>query len=334
MARSDSDRGWVDETAPIPEDIGTGHEARAPWTIPLDGWKAIAGRVWTTVTAGDLWITCGCVGFFGFLSLFPILAVLVLIYGLLFDPEQIATQLEALRPLMPPGVYDVLGQRLAALSAQTAGGLTLGLAISTLIAMWTGTRGVNAVIDLLNLSYHEPMPRSFFRRLLLAIGMTMSGLVGLIVVLLTVAALPLVLGQLPIDAETERLALWGRWPVLAGFVFTALAVLYRRGANRRPAKWRWLVPGAALTTVLWIALSLAFSAFVENSDFYGATFGTLSVAAVLMLWIYYSALAIGLGGILNAEIELQTRRDSTRGRTRPRGRRGATVADQLPPKPD
>jgi membrane protein len=333
MTRREDDHSssWVPENAPVDAPIGTGHEARSPLSIPGEGWISIARRVGQAVAGGDLWINCGCIGFFGFLSLFPALIFLVLIYGLLFDPTQIQGQLEALRPLMPPGVFDLLSERLGDVAARTSGGLTVGLLISVAVTAWTGTRGVNAVINLLNLSYHEPEARGFFRRLGLAIVATLGALTGLIVVLLTVAALPLVLARLPIEAGTERLTLWARWPILAVFVFVGLMLLYRRGANRRPAKWRWLVPGAALTTLLWIAISLAFSAFVESSEFYGVTFGTLSVAAVLMLWIYYSALAIGIGAILNAEIELQTRRDSTRGAPRPRGRRGAIVADRLPP---
>jgi membrane protein len=231
---------------------------------------------------------------------------------------------------MPEGVFDLLAERLATLTANSTQNLTLGLAVSTAIAMWTGSRGVNAVIDLLNLSYHEAVPRSFFRRFAAALGMTIGALIGLIVILLTVAALPLVLQNLPIDAEVERLTLWARWPILGAFIFAGILLLYRFGPNRRPAKWRWLIPGALTTTLLWIALSAAFSAYVERSDFYGATFGTVSVAAVLMLWIYYSALVVGIGAIINAEIEVQTRKDSTRGRSRERGQRGAIVADRLP----
>ncbi|UWQ20645.1 YihY/virulence factor BrkB family protein [Jannaschia sp. W003] len=334
MSQTDDDvPALSEETAPTAEDPGTGHDASTPAAIPATGWREIAGRVWIDIVDGKLWTNCGCVGFFGFLSIFPVLAIFVLLYGLLFDAAEIDSQLGALEPIMPGGVYELLVNRLAALARNDAQSLTVGLLFSLAVAMWTGTRGTNAVIDLLNLTYHEEEPRSFLRRFGLAVGMTMFSMIGLTVVLLTVAALPLVLSELPIGSGTERLTLWLRWPILAVFVFAGLALLYRRAPNRRPAKWRWLMPGALLSTLLWIGLSVAFSAYVEWSDFYGATFGTLSVAAVLMLWIYYSALAIAVGGIVNAEIELQTRRDSTRGRDRPRGLRGAVVADRLPPPP-
>ncbi|MBM2577275.1 YihY/virulence factor BrkB family protein [Jannaschia sp. Os4] len=315
---------------PTADDPGTGHEADDPTGIPPAGWRRILHRVWLALTGGQMWTYCGCVGFFGFLSLFPVLAITVLVYGLLFDGAQIDAQLVALQGLMPAGVFELLGERLETLAANSASGLTLGLAVSTGVAFWTGSRGLNAVIDLLNLAYHEHVPRGFLRRLALAIGMTAGALVGLAVTLLAVAALPVIVERMGLGLGAERATLWGRWPALALFVFGGLALLYRHGPNRRPAKWRWLWPGALLATVLWLALSVAFSAYVEMTEFYGSTFGALATAAVLMLWIYYSALAVGLGAVVNAEIEVQTRRDSTRGRDRPRGARGATVADRLP----
>ena len=320
----------VPELMPTRYDHGTGHDAAAPTAIPTAGWRRIAGRVWTALLSDELWTNCGCVGFFGFLSLFPILAVFVLVYGLAFDPSQIDGQIEVLRPLLPAEVYELLADRLRTLTANTDGSLTLGLVLSTGVALWSGSRGVNALLILLNLAYHETTPRSFLGRAAMAVGMTAGALIGLVVALFTVAALPLFLSRLPLGAEMERLALWARWPVLATFVFGGILMLYRYGPNRRPAKLRWLMPGAALATLLWIALSFAFSAYVELTDLYGSTFGTLAVAAVLMLWIYYSGLVIGLGAVLNAEVEVQTRLDSTRGPDRPRGQRGAVVADRLP----
>ena len=315
---------------PVAHDPGTGHDADDPTAIPVPGWRHIAARVWEAVTGGAIWTYCGCVGFFGFLSLFPVLGITVLVYGLLFDGAAIDAQLTALAGLMPTGVFDLLSERLETLTANSASDLTLGLALTVAVALWTGSRGLNAVIDLLNLAYHEAEPRGFVRRLALAIGMTAGALSGLVVTLLAVAALPVVVERMGLGLGAERATLWGRWPALALFVFGGLVLLYRYGPNRRPAKWRWLWPGALTATVLWLALSLAFSAYVEATEFYGSTFGALATAAVLMLWIYYSALAVGLGAVVNAEIEVQTRRDSTRGPDRPRGRRGAVVADRLP----
>jgi membrane protein len=309
----------------------TGDPARSPPEIPAPGWWRITLRVWQAVTGNALWIHCGCVGFFGFLSVFPILGIFVLLYGILFDPTAMAAQIEPLRPVVPAEVFQLINVRLSELTGNETGELTLGLAITLGVASWTGSRGTNAMIDLLNLAYHEEVPRSFVRRLALAVGLTVGGLVAVIVILFTVAAIPLLARALPVPELAQAIAIWGRWPVLAVIIFLGLLLLYRFAPNRRYARWRWLLPGAALASALWMLLSFAFSFYVERFDVYGATFGTLSVAAVMMLWIYYSALVIGLGAIVNAETELQTRYDSTVGPDRPLGKRGAVVADNLPP---
>ena len=314
-----------------PDDL-TGDVAYAPPDIPRAGWLKIARRVGLALMGDALWANCASVGFFGFLSIFPILAIFVLIYGLAFDPSAIDSQMLAVEPFVPEMVYALLQDRLHDLAANSTEDLTLGLAISTIIALWTGSRGTNAMIDLLNVAYHEAPTRTFLRRAVTAIALTISGLIGLIVILFTVAAIPLITGFLPVPYLAEKIALWGRWPVLLVMIFGGLMFLYRYAPNRRDARWRWLLPGGVLATVLWMLLSLLFSVYVERFNDYGATFGTLSVAAVMMLWVYYSALVIAIGAILNAEIELQTRVDSTVGPERPRGERGAVVADTLPPR--
>ena len=309
----------------------TGDDAAGPTAIPLAGWKHILARVWAALLGNALWANCGCVGFFGFLSIFPILAIFVLVYGLAFDPADIDGQIEQLRPFVPEMVFQLLDTRLRDLTSNSTQDLTLGLVLTVGVAMWTGSRGMNAMIDLLNVTYHEPDVRSFVRRAVTAIALTVLGLLALIVILITVAAIPVLTSNLPFTRLAETIALWGRWPLLAAMIFGGLCFLYRYGPNRRDARWRWVLPGALLGSILWMILSGLFSFYVERINDYGAMFGTLSVAVVMMLWVYYSALVVALGAIVNAEIELQTRVDSTVGPDRPRGQRGAVVADALPP---
>ena len=108
-----------------------------------------------------------------------------------------------------------------------------------------------------------------------------------------------------------------------------LAILYRYAPNRTPAKWYWVTPGSLLATLIWTLASLGFSVYAENFGSYNKTYGTLGGGIVLALWMYLSALAILLGGELNAELEHQTKEDSTIGPPRPMGQREARMADDL-----
>jgi membrane protein len=112
-------------------------------------------------------------------------------------------------------------------------------------------------------------------------------------------------------------------------VTLGLSVLYRLGPSRREAKWRWISPGSVMAAVLWLTASALFSLYVGEFATYDATYGPLGAVVVVLMWFYISAFVVVLGAELNAELELQTWRDTTTGPDRPMGRRGAYVADNV-----
>jgi membrane protein len=109
----------------------------------------------------------------------------------------------------------------------------------------------------------------------------------------------------------------------------ALSLLYRFGPSRRRAQWHWVTPGSALATLLWFIASAAFSFYVSHVASYDATYGPLGAVIGVMMWFWVTAYVVLLGAELNAELELQTARDSTLGPPKPLGRRGAFVADHV-----
>ena len=69
--------------------------------------------------------------------------------------------------------------------------------------------------------------------------------------------------------------------------------------------------------------------YISNCANFNKTYGSLGAIAALMFWFYVSAFVVLLGAELNAEMELQTARDTTTGPPRPMGERGAYVADHV-----
>jgi hypothetical protein len=135
--------------------------------------------------------------------------------------------------------------------------------------------------------------------------------------------------KLPFSSEFEFLMRVGRWPFLALLILGLLAVLYRVGPCRSNAKWRWVSVGSVFATVVWLLASAAFSIYVSNFANYDKTYGTLGAVIILLLWLYISFYIILLGAEINAELELQTAVDTTTGRPKPMGKRGAFVADHV-----
>lgn len=95
------------------------------------------------------------------------------------------------------------------------------------------------------------------------------------------------------------------------------------------ARWRWVSWGSATAALLWVGVSMLFSWYVASFDSDNRVYGSLGAGIGFVSWIWISAVVVLLGGELNAETEHQTARDTTEGRPKPLGARGAVVADTV-----
>jgi len=123
------------------------------------------------------------------------------------------------------------------------------------------------------------------------------------------------------------------WAVAGGLACAAIAAMYRYAPSRAHARWRWLSVGSVTATILWLAATIGFGIYAANFAGYDVTYGSLSAVVVLLMWLFVSAYAILIGGLINAEAERQTAIDSTTGPPLPMGERGATVADMSAARP-
>lgn len=264
-------------------------------------WLQALLQTWRTANTSSVWAHCASVGFFGFLSIFPAMAVFVLLYGLAFSPTEMQEQILILRPFIPDTVYEVLNSRLSELVSNTASTLTFSLIISTLLALYAGSKGVKSLIILINLAFHITQERGLIQGTIRAVGLTFGAVVVLIIAISSIAIIPLGAAYFPFPQIAKTIALWSRWPILAGIIFLSFLSLYRLAPNRDAVALKKLMPGAALATVLWILLSVLFSIYVQNFNNYSAEFGALSAAVVIMLWLYYSAFIVAFGAIFNSK---------------------------------
>ncbi|TXD98164.1 YihY/virulence factor BrkB family protein [Psychrobacter frigidicola] len=265
-------------------------------------WQQLVLSTWRETNTSNVWTHCASVGFFGFLSIFPVMAVFVLIYGLAYSPAEMAAQISFLRPFVPVTVYEILDARLSDLISNTTTRLTFSLVVSTSLALYAGSKGIKYLIILINLAFHITQERNFIQGTIRALVLTFAALVVFIIALSSIAAIPLVAGYFPFPQIVKTIALWSRWPILAIIIFVSFLGLYRFAPNRKMVRLKALIPGAALATVLWILLSGLFSLYVQNFNNYSAEFGALSAAVVIMLWLYYSAFIVALGAVFNSEI--------------------------------
>lgn len=306
-----------------------GRDAARPARFAWADWQAIMGRTFAGIGRHHISITAAGVAFFSLLATFPATAALIALYGFVADPTEIAASMATLEPVLPEDVYAIIEGQVSLLAE--AGRTRLGLAslVSLLFALWLARAGVNALIESLNIVYREPDGRNIVVQNLLSMALTLLFIGVAIVALVAVVAVPAVLSFLDLGLLGRLLAQLAPLVVLGIAVVFVIGALYRFGPNRSSARKRWITVGAVVATVGWLLASLALSVYFSRFADFNQTYGSLGAFAGLMLWLYASAFVVLLGAELNAEMELQTRRDTTTGKPRPMGKRGAYVADHV-----
>ena len=323
MREARGQRG-VDET----RERERGRQAESPGQIPAKGWWDIGKRVKREASEDNLSIVAAGVAYYGFLAIFPALAAGILLYGLFADPAVIQHNIASLSAI-PAGVRDMLGQQLTNLSRQSSGSLSVGVAASILLALWSATKGMKALMTSLNIAYDEREQRGFFHRTAVTLLFTV-GMVGFAAfALVLIAVFPTAVDRIGLPDAIAAVIRWARWPILAGAVLLGLALLYRYGPSRQRAQWRWVSWGSAIASAVWLAASAGFSYYASNFGSYNKTYGSVAAIVILLTWFLLSAYVVILGAELNGEMEHQTAKDTTTGPPKPLGGRGAHYADTV-----
>jgi membrane protein len=312
---------------PARDSTRIGRDALRPTAIPWQGWRQILIRVYQSLMRDNVTVIAAGVAFWAILAVFPGVAAIISAYGLLADPAQARADLEGFATLMPPQARQVLFAQVDAIVGRSPQALSAGALVSLFLTIWSAKKGIMALMAAINIAYGEEERRSLVRAHLIALALTAAGVLFMVFTLVLVAGVPLVLGFLPLRDLTAQVWLLLRWPVLAALAVLAIALFYRHAPSRRQARMRWVSWGAVVATLLWLAASAGLSFYVQSFGTFNETYGTLGAVVVLLVWLFLSALALLIGAQLNAEIEHQTNRNSTVGRWRPMGKRGAHVAD-------
>ena len=240
--------------------------------------------------------------FFMLLSLPPL--VLGLFGGLgylggLIGPENVNSVVESIREyasrfltedsiteLLIPTVQDVLARGRPEL-----------VSVGFLLTLWSGSRALNVFIDTVSIMYGQKDVRGIIRLRVLSLGLYVaSTAAGIVLLPLVLLGPQLVSGWLPDQLAFLR---YLYWPAVLGFSVVALTTLYHVSTPRRGAWWR-NTPGSLLALAIWLASSLVVRLSLEASLGGTTIYGPLTAPIVLLIWLYFLAIAILIGAGLNA----------------------------------
>jgi membrane protein len=321
-ASTTSGEDWTSEE-------GRGRRARRVRDIPFAGWKDILWRTKGEISNDRVSLVAAGVTFYLLLAIFPALAALISIYGVVADPATIQQHVSALSGLMPAGAVEIVQGQVQRLSSQSGTALGFGFFLGLAIALWSANKGMQALFQGMNVAYDEEEKRGFIWLNLVTLGSTLGAIVILALFMVAVAVVPVLIQALGLGQWLEWLIRLARWPILLVVAAIAIAALNRYGPSRRRARWRWLSWGSGVTAIVWLVASIAFSWYLSNFANYNETYGSLGAAIGFLMWLWVSVFVLLAGAELNSEIEHQTAEDSTVGRDRPLGQRGARMADTV-----
>lgn len=316
-------------TPPLSERF-PGAKAHQPTGIPPRGWRQVAKRVWEETQLDQIPLLAAGVAFWGFISLFPALIAAISVYGLVADPATVTRQAEAVTDALPADAASLVVDQMRSISTQSDDALSFGLLTSLLLALWTTSAAVSNLISAVNVAYDEEETRSWPRRKGLALLLSLGAIAFVVISVGLIAVTPVLLDTFITEGGTRALLEVGRWVGLVLAVIGGLTVLYKVAPDRDNPRLSWVSVGSLLATAVWLLASFGFSLYVDTFGRYAKTYGALAGVAVLMLWLWITALIVLVGAEINAEAEQQTIRDSTVGEPQPMGERGAVKADTWP----
>ena len=274
-----------------------------PSHIPLYGWWGVLWCSAWRMSEDRLFGETAAVAFYSLLAVFPALAALISLFGLVADPAAVADRLRTLAATLPAGAAEMVSDELRSVAARTGGHLGLGAGLAA-AALWSAMAAAGQLFGALNIIYCEQESRSFLRFNLTSLLFAFGAAVFILLSLGALAAVPMMTGTLfGAGTREDQLLRLLHWPVLLVAVSAVLACTYRYGPSRAPPNWRWVSWGGAVGAVTWLLGSAAISWYFEHIGNYGWLYGSLGTVLGFMTWAWFSSAAVLFGATLNAEIE-------------------------------
>jgi membrane protein len=276
------------------------------WPAPSEYWDLLV-RTWREAGEDNVGFLAAGVAFYAFLAFVPLLASVVLVYGLVADPPTVAEHIGKLFASLPRDAAALIADQLKSLTAspKTAAGLSLAVALG--LAIYGASKGASGIVTALNIAYEVKETRSFVRTIALSLAMTVGGLLVMLLAAAVIGLTAAVEKLLPgAPGLVHFLVQLVSWLVAAAVVSLVLALAYRYAPNRPGAAWRWITPGSAAASLVWLLASLGFGLYVSHFGNYNATYGSLGGVVVFLTWLYLSAYILLMGGELNSELEKES----------------------------
>ncbi len=248
--------------------------------------------------------------YYAFLTIPAALLVAVGGFGLLAGPHAVSTLVGKLNGVMPAQATSLIKGSLTNVTQHRGTGLTV-LVVGLVLALWTLSGAMQALMWALNTVYGRDESRGFVRRRVIAFGMVGFAFLGFALALGVLVLGPHLstwIGD-AIGARSVVKPVWyvAEWPVLiAGLLVTFAGLMYLGpDLDVKQRSWRLVSLGSVLAIVIWLVASAAFAFYASSFGSYNKAWGSLAAVAITLTWLWLSNCALLLGAEIDAAAERQ-----------------------------
>ncbi|RNL73599.1 YihY family inner membrane protein [Streptomyces sp. I6] len=278
-----------------------------PTDLPRKSWAAVLRGTVREFREDGLGDRAAALTYYGILSLFPALLLLVALLGA--AGERLTTgMLDMVRQLAPGPARDILTGAVQQLQGRTGLGSAMAV-IGLALALWAASGYVAAFIRASNTVYDMPEGRPLWKIAPLRLALTAV----LLVLTVLSAAIVVFTGGLArrtgeaLGIEQTIVTVWSiaKWPVLVVLVTLMIGLLYWAAPNARGRGFTWVTPGSALAVLIWVVASAGFAFYASRFGSYQKIYGTLAGVIIFLVWLWITNLAVLLGLEFDAELSRQ-----------------------------
>lgn len=259
------------------------------------------------VKRDDIFALASQLAYYLVLSFFPFLVFLVTLIGFIkLNSNEV---LDGLQRMLPTAVFELTSTTIEEIITSQHTGL---LGVSVILTIWSASSAFRAVTKGVNKAYNIQENRSFIKR-------AMIGMISVIALALAIIStlVMLVFGGLIGQFLNKYLPfayvvdfIWNilRYAIVIIMMILIFAMIYKLTPAKR-IKFKNVLPGAIVSTIGWLIVSLGFSFYVNNFSHYSRFYGSIWTVFVLMIWLFITSIVFIFGVELNSILEKSKRRD-------------------------
>lgn len=240
------------------------------------------------------------------LSFFPFLILLITLVG--FINLNSSEVLDGLQRILPTAVFELTSTTIEEVVNSQNTGL---LGVSVILIIWSASSAFRAVTKCVNKAYNIEENRSFIKRAVIG----MISVIALALIIISTLVM-LVFGDLignflntVLPFEHLINFIWNilRYVIIIFMMIIIFAVIYKVTPARR-IKFKNTIPGAIISTLGWLIVSLGFSFYVNNFSHYSRIYGSIWTVFVLMIWLFITSIVFMFGVELNSVLDNEKRK--------------------------